>query len=242
MAIDYEDYEILTLSMREFYVPAAEWFKYVIRFETCALYTCGCNETLMERYKDKYMVPYPYKTKIVDEYLNQMKREGRYDSFNDDDVARCKQMLDQRIDRYLMNSVHEDVIAYIDHNYDYGVVIHSISGKYYPFQYSATSGFSFTVGAITGMAGEMKDVYLKKHRCRRPEMINQFDKIISDNRGRFFLMYTPEYKDKSGDEFFDPGHYGDATACSPLSLPQVKETIDYMNVMYAEHAKCLVIT
>ncbi|MCM1295051.1 MAG: hypothetical protein NC311_05870 [Muribaculaceae bacterium] len=229
--------------MRECYIPATKWLRYVEKFETNRYYTCHYGPEIIEQYKDRYVVPYPFKVPIWVGYVQEMGYAGRSDAeFNGDDMAKCVTRIDGRIERYLTNSVHEDVIAYIDRNSDYGVVIHSVSGRYYPFQYSATLGFSYTVGSLTGLADEMKTFYVNNRPTNWTKKIDQMNKLIVDGHGKFYMTYTPVYRYPDGDDFFNPGYHGDATEYSPLSISQVKDTRDYMNDMYAEHAKCLVIT
>lgn len=253
MIYDLEDYNILTMSMREHYVPAWQWMKHVEELESNARYTYTYNEETYEKLRGRYMLPYPFKRSYYYEYLQAMSRNNRkMSSFNEDDKAACKEAIDARMVRYLENAVSDVVFAWIDGNSDYGVVLHSTTGRYFPFQYSATDGFCFTCMSATGILSEVSEDLKKvaKHQAavNRNAALTMANRAVAlqnkipENHGRFYLTYAVQYKHPDGDDFFTPGVYGNPTELTTLDISQVQATRDYMQEMYRNHAKTLIVT
>lgn len=248
---DREEYDILTLSMREFYVPAREWLQQVEQFESCMYYDYHFKPELYNQSDRMYIAPYPYKQPYWATYIQTMNRAGnRMDGFTERDCSNCYEGLADRIDRFIHRAVNEDVISLIDSNWDYGVIVHSISANYFPFQYSKIEGFSFIYtaahNAICSVAAalERKPTVERNgkvdisHRIRAGEL----RQLAAAYSNKCLMAYVPEYKDPDGDYFFYSGSYGNPTEVHPLDIQQGLETKEYIREMFNAHAKVLCVT
>lgn len=232
--MDYDVYDILTRSVRECYVPATKWLDYVSRFESCGGFNLTYTPEAYANMKRKYVIPYPYKTPAVVEYIMRTNIVN----ITQDDVDTIKSIVDERVNRYIENAIHDDWLTFLDSNPDYGVILHTISGRYFPFQYSKVSGFVYITASEAMMAAE---IFSRSNGNIVARSANgaSTGKYPADS---YFMFYTPRYIDADGDCFNTPGLYGSTTEHCTHAGSQIRETQDYMNDMFTEHSKCIIVT
>lgn len=232
--VDNDVYDILTRSVRECYVPATKWLDYISRFETCGTFEFRYTSDAYESMKRMYVLPYPFKNPAVVEYIMRTKRV----TITPEDSISIKAIIDERVQRYVDNAIHDDWLAYLDSNPDYGVVLHTISGRNFPFQYSKVSGFTFITASEAMIAGEI-------FGRSNGNIVAPGTNMASTGKyplDSYFMYYAPQYIDKDGDCFFKFGTYNMTTEYCTHTAEHIRETEDYMNDMFASHSKCIIVT
>ena len=132
-------HEVIHKSFREHLIPLKEWYKQVNDLE--------CNGHMDELYnitdminKPLYTVPYPYKTSIWYDMINIKAKQLKQpistitsEDFTETEFDCWERMFSQRVDPFVKYAIHDNLVSQIDSNSDYGVIIQTTTGAFWPF-------------------------------------------------------------------------------------------------------------
>lgn len=230
-------YDTVTMSMREHVVPMSTvWADQIKQLESCPWFDFELSSTFKQEAKEFYTTPYSYNNPVWVRYLDII-RAGR---FTDKEMCRVAATIKkERIHPHYDNAIPDEYVAYLDNNYDIGVIIYAKSGYIVPFEYHHVDGFEFAaIPAEIPLQLKMKQENVKPGDTAYEIYMRELD----ERKEKFGLEYTIKYKTDRGDKFFSPGDRFIAFQHTPyVTSSDVVTTIEYMQLMFEAHAKCIVL-
>ena len=235
LGIPKKYYDLAYSSLRENLIPMEAGIKQIEEMESGGPFHLSIDPEIPEmKMHQLYMVPYVAEIPMWKAmFLGDESSDTSVIEVNEGDEARWMENVKRRITPFMKCALHTNLVSKIDSNFDYGCIIHMLSGRVYPFDYSKVKCFEIS-SMLHATAVAMNMV---------GEGIRDISGVHVPNAGLFHGWYRPIFHDGvSGDEFHSASDEPEPVIPDLLlSQEDLDKTATVLCSLFEKHVKCIVI-
>lgn len=239
-----EVYEISRVSLRENLVPLSKFYEQVKSVESAPFICLHTDDDGLD-VTDRWVCPYPYTEPAWVTILRQQNQSYGVPSavhLTRDILDAAVKQISMRTEAHVLNSIPGDYLAAIDEDYDTGVILHRLTGRIVPFDYSEVTGWNITrlASNVLILIGAQHDV--NNGRTFGPEDITAIREQVRERNGTFEMWIEPLYRTEQCDRWHAIPFVDTVTDRLSIGANDSNQLVEYLRVMTDQHAKVLHMT
>ena len=206
MDTNKEYLDLSTRSLREHLIPAPEWFDNFRKLECSGPVQILLAPEADEKLSEYWLAPYPFACPIYARYLSEKFPNKAYVGPDElrmlsiEDYQAMVRLIETRVESFVRSMIHEEALAMLDSNHDYGVLIHGTTGRIRPFVYSDLHHIEFVNIPVAGEYNIAMCHGLLNEDDATEDRLGYIRELY-DDRFELNAWMMPVFRDMAGDRF-----------------------------------------